>query len=513
MGDDNPINNETPKGHIWAWGLVESAVEGIATIDELGLIEYMNPAASKLFGYSLEEAIGKNIKMLMPNPYSREHDDYLRNYLKTGKQKVIGIGREVVGLRKDGSTFPMHLSVSEVEINGQRRFTGLIHDITNRRNAQAEKDRLLQELNWRNKELNCLYRIGELLRSNVLSEDVQEDIVQILDATLSRSNITGVRLSVDDITCASSDFQSTPWIASVDIVVEQRRRGSLEVATLQDPAEHIDDVDGMPEDNQSLLDAIGRLLGEALAHQEAEAKVLHASKLASIGEMAAGMGHEINNPVNGIINCADLLLGQPSADPKTIELAGLIRSEAERIARIVRDLLTFSRQDTALFSAAHFKDIVDSVITLSRKSLEKSHIQLTVDIDERVPKLECRSEQIQQVVMNLVINAIHALDEKYPEPHDNKKLTISAKALTQKGVPFLRMSIIDYGMGIAPAHLERIYDPFFTTKGRNAGTGLGLSVSDGIVKNHKGTISVESEHGEYTAFHVDLPLRLNRETG
>lgn len=511
MSDETPELDDQPDSLIWAWGLVESAVDGIVTIGEQGLIEYMNPAACTMFGYVPEEVMGQNIKMLMPNPYRIEHDDYLRNYMRTGLQKVIGIGREVVGLRKDLSTFPMHLSVSEVEVEGRRRFTGVLHDITPQRTAQQEKDRLLQELNWRNKELNCLYRIGELLRGSDLSEEVLKEIVQILDSTLSESDVTGTRLSIDETSCCSPLFQSTPWALRVDIRSEGRKRGNLEVCLIQDANAGPEEARGHVEDRQSLLQALARLMGEALAHQEAEAKVLHASKLASIGELAAGMGHEINNPVNGIINCADILLKEAEPNSKTAEFSELIRSEAERIATIVRDLLTFSRQDTSMFSAARVSDIIETVLTLSSKTIEKSHITLHKDIPESLPRLECRSEQLQQVLMNLILNAIHALDNKYDGPSKDKLLVIAAEERNIDGVEFVRLSVTDHGTGISPTHLERIYDPFFTTKGRDLGTGLGLSVSDGIIKNHHGTIAVDTQLGKYTTFNVDIPVYLNRE--
>ena len=116
--------------------ILETAVEGIITIDERGLIESFNPAAEKIFGYTAHEAIGKNIKLLMPAPYRQEHDGYLKNYRQTGHAKIIGIGREVVGQRKDGTIFPMDLSVSEVRLANRRMFTGFVRDITERKEAE-----------------------------------------------------------------------------------------------------------------------------------------------------------------------------------------------------------------------------------------------------------------------------------------------------------------------------------------------------------------------------------------
>jgi signal transduction histidine kinase len=255
-----------------------------------------------------------------------------------------------------------------------------------------------------------------------------------------------------------------------------------------------------------LITAIAAALAEMVERRDAESKVIQASKLASIGELAAGVGHEINNPLNGIINCADILIQVLADRPKDRQFAELIRSESERIARIVQNLLTFSRQDRESHSPARLLDIVDAVLSLSRKKIAKSHVRLNVEVSEDLPRVKCRSEQMQQVLMNLIINALHALDEKYPGVDADKVLHITAKQQQVDALPWLRLTVEDHGCGIAPIHMDRLFDPFFTTKSREVGTGLGLSVSDGIVKDHGGRITVESEFGKFARFHVELPL-------
>ena len=118
--------------------ILETAVEGIVTIDERGIIESLNPAGERVFGYRAAEVIGRNVNSLMPAPYREQHDTYLSNYLRTGQAKIIGIGREVVGLRKDGSVFPMDLSVSEVRLSNRRLFTGFVRDLTHRKQLESE---------------------------------------------------------------------------------------------------------------------------------------------------------------------------------------------------------------------------------------------------------------------------------------------------------------------------------------------------------------------------------------
>jgi PAS domain S-box-containing protein len=151
--------------------ILQTAVEGIITIDERGLVETVNPAAEKLFGYSSAELFGKNISMLMPSPYREHHDEYMQNYIRTGRAKIIGIGREVIGQRKDGTIFPMDLSVGEVKLASGRLFTGIVRDITARKQAEARLAELAQTLAEKNKELETIVYIA--------SHDLRSPLVNI----------------------------------------------------------------------------------------------------------------------------------------------------------------------------------------------------------------------------------------------------------------------------------------------------------------------------------------------
>ncbi|HXG48220.1 MAG TPA: PAS domain S-box protein [Methylomirabilota bacterium] len=151
--------------------ILETAVEGIITIDERGIIESVNPAAEKIFGYSAAEMTGRNVGMLMPAPDAERHDDYIRNYLRTGRAKIIGIGREVTGRRKDGTHFPMDLSVSEVRLAHGRMFTGFIRDITERKAAEARLAELARSLEEKNKELETIVYVA--------SHDLRSPLVNI----------------------------------------------------------------------------------------------------------------------------------------------------------------------------------------------------------------------------------------------------------------------------------------------------------------------------------------------
>lgn len=497
---------QTPlwESDIWVRGLVESAVDAVVVIGEEGEVIYLNPAAQRMFGYVSEEVIGNNISMLMPQPHRDRHDDYIKKYLSTGQRKVIGIGREVMGRRRSGEQFPLHLSVSEVRVHGQRIFTGIIRNISDEKRASLEQQRLLAELQLRNKTITCLYSVSEVIRASETESDLFNGVARLIRPACYRPEITRARLTFDGQPYMETACDTTPWLFGADIVVGGRKRGRIELIYLS--AFDASERSSFLHQDQHLIEAIAHTLGETIERREAEAQVIQASKLASIGELAAGVGHEINNPINGIINCADILLDSLEAGCKDHQFAELVRSEADRIAAIVKSLLAFSRQDREQHSLARLSDIVQSVLSLSGKRIEKSHIILILDVPETLPKVKCRSEQMQQVLMNLIINAIHTLDERYPAAHEDKRLNIVAKTVTLRDRPFLRLTVEDFGAGVAPENMERIFDPFFTTKGRDRGTGLGLSVSDGIVKDHGGLISVESEVLGFTRFHVDLPL-------
>ena len=168
--------------------ILETAVEGIITIDERGVVESMNPAAERTFGYQASEVIGRSVNMLMPSPYREEHDHYMRNYLRTGRARIIGIGREVVAQRKDGSIFSIDLSVSEVRLAGRRLFTGFIRDITERKRAEEELATLARSLAEKNKELEAVvYVASHDLRSPLVNiQGFSKELKQACDRLRAR---------------------------------------------------------------------------------------------------------------------------------------------------------------------------------------------------------------------------------------------------------------------------------------------------------------------------------------
>lgn len=249
-----------------------------------------------------------------------------------------------------------------------------------------------------------------------------------------------------------------------------------------------------------------------------QAQMFQSAKLASVGELAAGVAHEINNPIFVIREYADLMLEEtPSIHPSYPMLQTII-NQSDRIASIVRNLLTFARPDDTHFSPVQLENVWRPVHNLIGQSLLKHNIQLRVDFSTDLPSLKGSSQQLQQVLLNLVLNAKDALNEKYPDSHPDKCITLSARTAQDSwlhvpasapGFParqVIRLTVRDEGIGIAPDYLEQLFTPFFTTKRPNRGTGLGLSISHKIIENHQGRIEVNSEPGVWTEFVVILPV-------
>jgi PAS domain S-box-containing protein len=239
--------------------------------------------------------------------------------------------------------------------------------------------------------------------------------------------------------------------------------------------------------------------------QRFAAQIQQTQKLESIGTLASGVAHEINNPLMGILNYAELVKDKV-IDPKAVAYLVEIDKEGRRIARIVSNLLSFARQDTEGRALSNLRDIVDASLTLIGSVLRRSQITVTVDLPEDLPEVMCRRQQIQQVVINLFTNANDALNERYPDYDENKTIRVSASTSKKDGANWIRLSIEDQGAGIPDDVVPRIFDPFYTTKDRAEGTGLGLAVSFGIVREHQGELTVESEPSQLTRFHIDLPM-------
>ena len=238
--------------------------------------------------------------------------------------------------------------------------------------------------------------------------------------------------------------------------------------------------------------------------EEMQRQLYQSSKLASIGELSAGVAHEINNPLNGVINFAQLLKDEerPRSEFEQQMIDGII-DEGGRIAKIVRGLLAFARTETHELEQVHFADSVETSMALFGRQFEKDGISVEIDLEPNLPLVRADVSRLRQVVVNMISNAHHALKAKTFDSLEAKVFRITARRAGKSG-EIVRVEFYDNGVGIKREDLAKVFDPFFTTRREAGGTGLGLSVSFGIIRDFGGTISVESEAGKFTRFIIEL---------
>ena len=252
-----------------------------------------------------------------------------------------------------------------------------------------------------------------------------------------------------------------------------------------------------------LVSVIG-LSSDITERKQMELRLRQTQKLESIGTLASGVAHEINNPLMGMLNYAELAQDRME-DPKGKGYLNEAKREGKRIAEIVSSLLSFAAPQSEEHSRARVIDIVEQAMNLVQSHIRRSQIELHLELSEGLPDVKCRSSQILQVLINLLTNAVDALNARYDGLHDDKQLKLSAKLVSSGAEERVEISVEDHGVGIPSIELDRIFDPFFTSKCRTKGTGLGLSISYGIVQEHGDRLEVESILGEYTRFSFSLP--------
>ncbi|HSA99552.1 MAG TPA: GAF domain-containing protein [Anaerolineales bacterium] len=234
------------------------------------------------------------------------------------------------------------------------------------------------------------------------------------------------------------------------------------------------------------------------AQRSAENRLVQAAKLAAVGEMAAGIAHELNNPLTSVTGFAELALDAIPKDSQTRKDLEIVMREAVRARDVVRRLLDFARQSESTRARASLNDVIEDVVALSRHLIHTSGVELTLELEKDLPWVLADSNQMKQVLLNLVHNALQAMPT-------GGELIICTRSSSRAGRDWIMVSVRDTGVGIPHQELSRIFEPFYTTKGDQGGTGLGLSVTYGIVTDHGGQIEVESQPGVGSKFSVWLP--------
>ncbi|BBA70938.1 sensor histidine kinase [Geobacter sulfurreducens] len=273
------------------------------------------------------------------------------------------------------------------------------------------------------------------------------------------------------------------------------------------PMVQVESNDEIRETAEAINGLLERLRLKEIEKETIQKDAMQTWHLASLGEVAAGVAHEINNPINGIINCAQILAAEPCLSEPERGVANRIIKEGERVAVIVRSLLSFARYEGRERVPAYVHDILNDTLELTRVQLKRDGVQLHVELPPDLPALLVHPHQIEQVFLNLISNARYALDKKFSTgAGGGKRLDIKGEKIIGDDGVFVRIEFRDNGTGIPRDVIGRVIDPFFTTKPATEGTGLGLSISHGLISDHGGRLRVESVEGEFTRVQIDLPV-------
>ncbi len=253
------------------------------------------------------------------------------------------------------------------------------------------------------------------------------------------------------------------------------------------------------------IDAVLLLARDLTEEEQMKAEALRAAQLAATGELAAGVAHEINNPINGIINYAQILKDILPEDLGGDYLNNIVL-EGKRVASITSNLLDFSRKSEDSPEPVNAAELLDHCLQLVNHQFNRDGITIKLELDKDIPTLLCNPQQIQQVLFNVFSNARYALNEKYPGHNPDKIIEIRGQPFKRGDKGYVRLNVTDRGTGIKHDILDRLMDPFFSTKPSGQGTGLGLSISHGLVKDNAGYFKISSKFGSHTTITIDLPV-------
>jgi PAS domain S-box-containing protein len=467
----------------------------ISDINETNL--YANQALLDIFGYKNADEIKVNPPQNYYSPQA--YADWVVRHEKLKRGEPMPKQLEIDIVRKDGTTRNLQVSLNEVFWDGKQRYQTLYNDITELKlaeKAQRESEakfRMIVEntrdmiftINLRREYVYVSpsfhtmlgYKPDELVGKPFISL-VHPDDVAIIEKEVQLSTMSGYKNSGDAeyrIRNAAGEWR---WIVS---------RGT-----------RFSDISG----NFLYFIGIARDITEQKqAEQEKrrlEEKAQITSRLAAVGEMAAGIAHEINNPLTGVLGFAELIMEKDDIPDDIRENLMMIADGSQRVANIVKRLLTFARQSKPVKTLANLNELIETTLKLREYVLKTNSINVVTRFDPELPWSVIDPGQLQQVFLNLIVNAEQAMKKA----HGRGTLTITTEKLDN----MLRLSFQDDGPGITKENMRHVFEPFFTTKAPGEGTGLGLSLSRSIVLEHDGEMSVESEVGKGATFIVELPM-------
>jgi two-component system sensor kinase FixL len=464
--------------------VIQSAVDAILVIDAEGRIEAFNPAAERLFGYTESEVLGRNVSMLMPSPYREEHDGYLARYLREGQARIIGSGREVKGRRRDGSVFPLHLSVGEIVSDGERRFTGILHDLTAR--VELEERLRASEARWRaiiESAVDGIIVIDSRGRIEAFNP-AAERLFGYSEAETIGHNVSMLMpepyRSEHDGYLARYVTEGTARIIGVGREVAGRKRDGSTFPLHLSVGEM--SIGGERKFTGIVHDLSARVVMEEQLREQAA--------LAKLGEMAAVIAHEVKNPLAGVRGAIQVIGSRLPEGSREIAIIGEIIQRLDGLNDLVKDLLLFARPPQPRPAPVEIASLVETTADLLRADPALQHVN--VKVDGSAPAVHADAELLKIVFANLLINGAHAMQAR-------GTIHVSLGAIGST----CQIAFRDTGPGIPSDVRDKIFNPFFTTKAR--GSGLGLPTAKRLVEAHRGSIGLECPPNGGTTVIVRLP--------
>ena len=487
----------------WLRAVVETAVDGVILIDAQGSVLMFNPACEKLFQYAADEVIGQNVKVLMPALYRDSHDGYLGNYHRTGERKIIGIGREVLGRRKDGSTFPMHISVGETKQDeGSSIFVGILHDLTERERVEGilreSAAQLRAVVDTAVDGVILIDADGRILRFNPACEKLfryQAD--EVIGANVKMLMPEPYRSGHDGYI---RNFVTTGEKKIIGIgreVIGRRKDGSTFPMDLS--------VGEAKQDGSSIFVGV---IHDLTDRKRTEAQLIQAQKMEAVGQLSGGIAHDFNNLLTVIVGNAEHLSEQLSARQDLKRLAEDICNAGERGAELTQRLLAFGRKQLLRPVETECNKLLDSIHKLLRRTLRED-VEVTTQLDPELRVAFADPSQLESAILNLALNAQDAMSSggrmiisTANASLDNREHNIHPDV---RDGAYVVIAVTDNGEGMPKAVLDRAFEPFFTTKEVGKGSGLGLSMVYGFAKQSNGHVSIYSEPGLGTTVRIYLP--------
>lgn len=492
--------------------IVENVVDAIVTIDEMGIIMQYNPTAEAIFGYTPEEIIGKNISLLMPEPYKSEHDGYLKNYHETGVAKIIGFKREVWGLRKDGSVFPLDLAVNEFDIGGKRAYTGILRDITENKQAQWALERMTRQ-----NEL-ILNSVGD----GIFGVNLEGEIIFYNPPALKMTRFEEEELAgkaLHDVLSVLPEGNGPPGrdyplyqvfndgtTLSRDEEVFWKKDGSALLAEyICSPIYEDEKIVGGVITFRDILRR--KKAEEAMVQAKEEAERANRAK----SDFLSRMSHELRTPLNSILGFSQIL-EMDSMDPlsdRQKPWVSQVRKAGDHLLELINEILDLARIESGKMTVSleniDVVPLVNEVLVLILPMSNEKKVKIVNMIS--IPNLVVVADRIRlkQVFLNLLSNAV-----KYNI--DNGLITIFYRKTANNKI---RITIEDSGVGFSKDKVDDLFEPFTRLDPGNSeieGTGIGLAITRRLMDQMNGDILVESIPGEGSSFTIELPVGVLQES-